>query len=67
MPHGRREQDQATGQHISDPFFMTMLGYLADALTERGHDLLLSRVIPKDPDWLNPVVDSGRVDGVILI
>lgn len=56
-----------TGQHISDPFFMTMLGHLADALTERGHDLLLSRVIPKDPDWLNRVVDSGRVDGVILI
>ena len=56
-----------TGQHISDPFFMTMLGHLADALTERGHDLLLSRVIPKDPGWLNRVVDSGRVDGVILI
>lgn len=56
-----------TGQHISDPFFMTMLGHLVDALTERGHDLLLSRVIPKDPHWLNRVVDSGRVDGVILI
>jgi DNA-binding LacI/PurR family transcriptional regulator len=56
-----------TGQHISDPFFITMLGHLADALTERGHDLLLSRVIPKDPNWLNRVVDSGRVDGVILI
>jgi DNA-binding LacI/PurR family transcriptional regulator len=56
-----------TGQHISDPFFITMLGHLADALTERGHDLLLSRVIPKDPHWLNRVVDSGRVDGVILI
>jgi DNA-binding LacI/PurR family transcriptional regulator len=56
-----------TGQHISDPFFMTMLGHLADALTERGHDLLLSRVIPQDPLWLNRVVDSGRVDGVILV
>jgi DNA-binding LacI/PurR family transcriptional regulator len=56
-----------TGQHISDPFFMTMLGHLADALTERGHDLLLSRVIPKDPHWLSRVVDSGRVDGVILV
>jgi DNA-binding LacI/PurR family transcriptional regulator len=44
-----------------------MLGHLADALTERGHDLLLSRVIPKDPHWLSRVVDSGRVDGVILI
>ena len=56
-----------TGQHISDPFFITLLGHLADALTERGHDLLLSRVIPADPDWLSRVVDSGRVDGVILI
>jgi DNA-binding LacI/PurR family transcriptional regulator len=56
-----------TGQHISDPFFMTLLGHLADALTERGHDLLLSRVIPTDHGWLSRVVDSGRVDGVILI
>jgi DNA-binding LacI/PurR family transcriptional regulator len=55
------------GQHISDPFFMTMLGHLADALTERGYDLLLSRVIPQAPDWLDRIVDSGRVDGVILI
>jgi DNA-binding LacI/PurR family transcriptional regulator len=55
------------GQHVSDPFFMTLLGYLADALTERGHDLLLSRVIPTSPDWLSAIVDSGRVDGVIVV
>lgn len=55
------------GQHVSDPFFMTLLGYLADALTERGHDLLLSRVIPADDQWLNRLVRSGRVDGVIVI
>ena len=56
-----------TGQHISDPFFITMLGLLADALTERGYDLLLSRVIPTDGGWLARYVDSGRVDGVIVI
>jgi DNA-binding LacI/PurR family transcriptional regulator len=56
-----------TGQHISDPFFMTMLGYLADSLTERGYDLLLSRVIPSDSNWLDRIVDSGRVDGLIVI
>jgi DNA-binding LacI/PurR family transcriptional regulator len=56
-----------TAQHISDPFFMSLLGHLADVLTERGHDLLLSRVIPTNPDWLIDIVDSGRVDGVILI
>ncbi len=56
-----------TGQPVSDPFFVTMLGHLADALTERGYDLLLSRVIPADDKWLARLVDSGRVDGVIVI
>ncbi len=56
-----------TGQHISDPFFITMLGLLADELTERGYDLMLSRVIPTNGDWLDCYVDSGRVDGVIVI
>lgn len=56
-----------TGQHISDPFFITMLGLLADALTERGYDLLLSRVIPTDNGWLERMTTSGRVDGVIVI
>lgn len=55
------------GQHISDPFFMTMLGFLADALTERGYDLLLSRVIPSHTSWLSNMVGSGRTDGTILI
>ena len=55
------------GQHLSDPFFLTMLGQLADALTERGYDLLLSRVIPTDREWLARLVDSGRVDGAIVI
>lgn len=55
------------GQHLSDPFFITMLGLLADALTQRGYDLLLSRVIPTDSGWLERMTDSGRVDGVIVI
>lgn len=54
-------------QHISDPFFMTMLGQLADLITENGYDLLLSRVIPDNPDWLIRIVDSGMLDGVLLI
>lgn len=54
-------------QHISDPFSMAMLGHLADALAERSYDLLLSRVVPVDPDWLSFMAQSGRVDGIILI
>lgn len=56
-----------TGQHLSDPFFITMLGHLADALTTRGYDLLLTRVIPTDAMWLDRLVDSGRIDGLIVI
>jgi len=56
-----------TGQHISDPFFITMLGLLADALTDCGYDLILRRVIPADDDWLDQFADSGRVDGIIVI
>jgi hypothetical protein len=55
------------GQHISEPFFITMLGLLADKLTERGYDLLLSRVIPTDGAWLDHMAGSGRVDGIIVI
>ena len=54
-------------QHLSDPFFMSLLGPLADAIADRGLDLLLSRVIPKDDRWLDAIVDAGRVDGVIVV
>lgn len=55
-------------QHISDPFFMKLIGHLADELTENGYDLLLSRAIPAEtPDWLDRICWSGMVDGVIVI
>jgi len=57
----------AVGQHVSDPFFIAMLGYLADGVTERGYDLLLTRIVPTDDDWLDALVNSGRIDGLIVI
>ena len=54
-------------QHLSDPFFMSLLGPLADEVAGRGYDLLLSRVIPRDDHWLDAIVDGGRVDGVIVV
>jgi len=55
-------------QHISDPFFLTLLGHLADELAECGYDLMLSRVIPDGTkDWLEKVTRSGMVDGVLVI
>jgi DNA-binding LacI/PurR family transcriptional regulator len=55
-------------QQISDAFFMTLLGFLADELTDKGYDLMLRRVIPaQDEDWLDRFIGSGMVDGVIVI
>jgi DNA-binding LacI/PurR family transcriptional regulator len=60
-------QGPQVGQHMSDPFFVTMLGHIADGVTERGYDLLLTRIVPTHHDWLDALVSSGRVDGVIII
>jgi len=54
-------------QLVSDPFFITMLGHVADGVTARGYDLILTRVVPTDSLWLSALVNSGRVDGVIVI
>lgn len=57
-----------TRQQISDSFFMTLLGYLADELTTHGYDLMLRRVVPgDDADWLDRFIGSGMIDGVIVI
>lgn len=59
--------DAATRQHLSDPFFLSMLGSLADALTEQGFDMLISRVDAETLDAAAQSFDSGRVIGIILI
>jgi DNA-binding LacI/PurR family transcriptional regulator len=59
--------DTHARQHLTDPFFLGMLGSLADALTEQGFDMLLSRVDADQLDSAAQPYDTGRVIGVILI
>lgn len=59
--------DSQTQQHLSDPFFLSMLGSLADALTEQGLDMLLSRIDAEHLDTAAQFYDAGRAIGIILI
>jgi len=59
--------DSETRQHLSDPFFLSMLGAVADALAGHGLDMLLSRVAADQIDCAAQPFDTGRVIGIILI
>jgi DNA-binding LacI/PurR family transcriptional regulator len=54
-------------QALSDPFFLGILGSIADALTERGYDMLVSRIDEENLQLASTPYDSGRAMGIILI
>ncbi len=53
-------------QAISDPFFLVLLGAVADALAERGRNLILSKVETDIPRFLQQAVRSNQIDGLIV-
>ena len=55
------------GQPLTDPFFVEMLGYLADEITRRGYGVYLQKIVPPMDDWLPRLIAAHRSDGVIII
>jgi DNA-binding LacI/PurR family transcriptional regulator len=55
------------GQALSDPFFVEMLGHLADEITQRGYGMYLQKILPPMDDWLPRLIASRRADGIIVI
>lgn len=62
VPLGRERR-----RTLTDPFFGQLFMHLADNLTESGYDIMLSRVVPDDVDWLDQIIASGLLDGVVLL
>ncbi|MES1263076.1 MAG: LacI family DNA-binding transcriptional regulator [Peristeroidobacter soli] len=54
-------------QPLTDPFFVEMLGRLAEEITLRGYGMFLQKVLPPMTDWLPHLIGAGRADGVIVI
>lgn len=59
--------EQASRQSFADPFLHGMIGSLADALTQRGYEMLLVRIDAENLDAASDLFDAGRTAGVILI
>jgi DNA-binding LacI/PurR family transcriptional regulator len=54
-------------QHVSDPFMMTMLAHIADALTDAGYDMLLSKVSVHEEGWIERLFATRRPAACVLI
>jgi len=56
-----------SGQAISDPFLLELLGSVADELEKYGYDLLLSTPQTLGSEWNSDFLESQRADGIIVI
>lgn len=56
-----------TRQLISDPFFLEMVGRLADEITRRNYTVLLHKVVVPETGWLERIIQAHRADGLLLI
>jgi DNA-binding LacI/PurR family transcriptional regulator len=52
---------------LSDLFSIEIIGGIASGLYELGYDMLLANINPGDKDWIPAYLDSGKVDGFILM
>jgi DNA-binding LacI/PurR family transcriptional regulator len=52
---------------VSDPFFLDIIGSVADELQRSGYDLLLSSSGTHPDQWYDDFIASSRADGLIVV
>lgn len=52
---------------MEDLFGMEIMGGIAKSLYTLGYEMLIVHVNPRDTEWAHQYLDSGRVDGFILM
>ena len=52
---------------INELFLLEMLGAVTNTLLASHYDLLVANINPRDPEWPHQYLDTGRVDGFILL
>jgi len=52
---------------MEDLFSLEIMGGIANGLHEVGYEMLVAHVDPRDSGWAHQYLDSGRVDGFILM
>jgi DNA-binding LacI/PurR family transcriptional regulator len=56
-----------TGQRITDPFLLEMIGHLSEEVIRRGYDVLLTKISEPNEGWLNGLIQSHRFDGLLML
>lgn len=52
---------------VNDLFLLEFLGAISTTLPAYHYDLLVANVDPRDPAWPHQYLDTGRVDGFIVL
>jgi len=52
---------------IADLFVLEVMGGISNGLSAEGYDMLVVQVDPQETGWVHQYLDSGRVDGFILL
>ena len=56
-----------TGQQLTDPFLLEMIGYLSEEVIRHDFDIHLTKVKQSGDGWLKALIQSHRFDGMLML